>query len=342
MNQPAPGGKTPPTLDLFFTTANAYQRSAALKAAIELELFTAIGEGNGTPVELAQRCKAAERGVRILADYLVVIGFLTKQGGRYGLTPDAAMFLDRRSPAYTGGAIEFLNSPQIMDSFRDLAAVVRQGGTIRPAGGNLAPEHPVWVEFARAMAPMMAMPAEMAARLVLSGGGNVTRVLDIAASHGLYGLAFARQASGAEVVALDWPNVLQVARENAERTGVSGRFRTIPGSAFDVDFAGPYDVILLPNFLHHFDPPTCEGLLRKVRAALAPGGRAVTLEFVPNEDRVSPPHAATFALTMLGTTPSGDAYTYRELESMFRNAGFSRSELHELPPSPSRVVISHP
>jgi SAM-dependent methyltransferase len=271
-----------------------------------------------------------------------VIGFLTKQAGRYGLTPDAATFLDRRSPAYTGGAIEFLNSPQLMDSFRNLAAVVRQGGTIQPAEGTLAPEHPVWVEFARAMAPMMAMPAEMAARLVLSSGGKVTRVLDIAASHGLYGLAFARQSPGTEVVALDWPNVLQVARENAERAGVSGRFRTIPGSAFEVDFAGPYDVILLPNFLHHFDPPTCEGLLSKVRAALAPGGRAVTLEFIPNEDRVTPPSAATFALTMLGTTPAGDAYTYREYESMFRNAGFSRSELHELPPSPSRVVISHP
>src|SRR6478609_5030778 len=88
-----------PTLDLFFATANAYQRAAALKAAVELELFTAIGEGCATPAELARRCKAAERGVRILADFLVVIGFLTKREGRYGLTPDAATFLDRRSPA---------------------------------------------------------------------------------------------------------------------------------------------------------------------------------------------------------------------------------------------------
>ena len=134
--------------------------------------------------------------------------------------------------------------------------------------------------------------------------------------------------------------MLEVARENAERAGVAARFRTIPGSAFDVDFAGPYDLVLLPNFLHHFDPSTCQQLLKKVRAALAPGGRAVTLEFIPDDDRVGPPSAATFALTMLGTTPAGDAYTFRELESMFRNAGFARSELHELPPTPSRVVTS--
>jgi hypothetical protein len=61
---------------------------------------------------------------------------------------------------------------------------------------------------------------------------------------------------------------------------------------------------------------------------------------VPNEDRVSPPGAAMFSLVMLGSTPSGDAYTFRELESMFRNAGFSRSEIHPLPPTMEHVVIS--
>ena len=70
----------------------------------------------------------------------------------------------------------------------------------------------------------------------------------------------------------------------------------LPGSAFDVEYGGPYDAILLTNFLHHFDVPTCVGLLKKVRAALKPGGVAATLEFVPNEDRVSPPMAAAFAL----------------------------------------------
>jgi hypothetical protein len=60
---------------LFFESMNAYQRSAALKAAIDLDLFTAIGEGIETVPELAQRCDAAERGMRILCDYLVIGGF---------------------------------------------------------------------------------------------------------------------------------------------------------------------------------------------------------------------------------------------------------------------------
>src|SRR5712692_11559838 len=96
-----------PSPALFFETINAYQRTAALKAAIELELFTAIGEGNTTAPAAARRCSTAERGMRILCDYLTVIGFLTKTGNEYRLTPDSAMFLDRRSPAYLGGAITF-------------------------------------------------------------------------------------------------------------------------------------------------------------------------------------------------------------------------------------------
>jgi hypothetical protein len=98
--------------------------------------------------------------------------------------------------------------------------------------------------------------------------------------------------------------------------------------------------VLLPNFLHHFDPETCEGLLARVAAALAPGGRVVTVEFVPDEGRVTPPRAAMFSLVMLCSTPAGDAYTFAELEAMFRRAGLSRSELRVPGPAGPQVVIS--
>lgn len=330
-----------PSPMLLFETLNAYQRTAAMKAAIELELFTVVAEGAETAPEIAARCAASDRGVRILCDYLVIIGFLTKNGDRYGLTPDAAVFLDRRSPAYMGGTIEFLLSPTIVAGFQELTAAVRKGGTAIPSEGTVAPEHPVWVQFARAMMPMMAMPAQQLVDLAPCPEDRKLSVLDIAAGHGLFGIAFARRYPHAEVTALDWPQVLEVARENAERAGVGGRHHLLPGSAFDVEYGTGHDLVLLTNFLHHFDVPTCETLLRKVHAALGEGGRAVTLEFIPNDDRVTPPPAAAFSLTMLGSTPSGDAYTFRELESMFRSAGFSRSELFPLPQSGGAVVVSH-
>jgi ubiquinone/menaquinone biosynthesis C-methylase UbiE len=329
-----------PSPQLFFQTINAYQRTEALKAAIELEVFTAIGEGNSTAPEIAKRCETSERGMRILCDFLCIMGFLNKEGDRYSVTQDSGIFLDKRSPAYLGGSIEFIASPTLTDGFKNFAEAVRKGGTTIAEGGTVAPENPIWVKFARAMAPMIAMPAELMAKLVDPTAGSKLKVLDIAAGHGFFGIAVARNNHQAEIVALDWPQVLEVAKENARAAGLKDRYSTLEGSAFDVDYGSGYDLILLTNFLHHFDPQTCETLLRKVHAALVEGGRAITLEFVPNEDRVSPPDAAAFSVMMLGSTPSGDAYTFTELERMFANAGFASSEIHALPPSIQHVVIS--
>jgi hypothetical protein len=329
-----------PSPEHFFETANAYQRSAAIKAAVELDIFTAVAEGATDARSVAAARGASERGVRILCDYLVVIGFLTKEGGRYSLTRDSAVFLDRRSPAYMGGALDFLLSPMLMAGFEDLASAVRNGGSQSPDGGTVAPENPVWVKFARAMAPMMMPAAQEIARLAGAAGRRM-KVLDIAAGHGVFGITIARQNPATEVVALDWPAVLEVARENAEAAGVSDRYSVIEGSAFEADFGTDYDLVLLTNFLHHFDAPTCEQLLRKVRAALAEGGAAVTLEFVPDEDRVTPPVPAAFSLVMLAGTAGGDAHTYAELERMFKGAGFARSEIHQVPGAPQKIVVSH-
>jgi len=139
---------------------------------------------------------------------------------------------------------------------------------------------------------------------------------------------------------VDWAAVLAVASENAGKFGVADRFNMLAGSAFEVEFGTGYDLALLTNFLHHFDRETCVGLLRKVRASLVPGGRVATLEFVPNDDRVTPPLAAAFSMTMLGTTEHGDAYTFAELEGMARDAGFTRSEAHVVTPGVQSLVIS--
>jgi 2-polyprenyl-3-methyl-5-hydroxy-6-metoxy-1,4-benzoquinol methylase len=208
-----------------------------------------------------------------------------------------------------------------------------------PGEGSVEPENPIWVQFAETMAPMMAPMAGPLGALVLEGRTGPMRVLDIAAGHGLFGIEVARQNPEAHVTGLDWAPVLRVALENARKAGVRDRYDMLAGSAFEVDFGGPYDVVLLTNFLHHFDRPTNVGLLKKVHAALRPGGRAATLEFVPNEDRVSPPTPAAFAMTMLATTPSGDAYTLSELSAMYNEAGFGGVAAHPIPMSPHTVVV---
>jgi ubiquinone/menaquinone biosynthesis C-methylase UbiE len=325
---------------LFFETVNGYQRSAAIKAAVELDLFTAIAEGAHTPAEIAKKINAAERGVRILADFLTPIGFLNKNGNRYELTPDTEMFLSRTSRAYVGGAIRFLLHPELTRGWDLLTEAVRRGGTAISDEGHTAAEDPLWVDFARAMAPLMMGNAQALAALLLPNGDQPPmKVLDIAAGHGVYGITLAQKNPNAQVYALDWKNVLEVAKENAQHAGLDGRFHTLPGSAFERDFGSDYDVVLFTNFLHHFDAKTNEQLLRKAHGATKPGGRAVILDFVPNDDRVTPPPAGMFALTMLAATPKGDTYTFADLSHLLVTAGFREPQQHPIPNTPWSLVV---
>lgn len=326
--------------ELFWDTMTAFQRSAALKTAVELEIFTHIGAGKTTAAEIAEAAGASERGIRIICDVLTIIGFFTKENGQYRLTESTAAFLDKKSPMYVGSAVEFILSAAQRRGYDDLTNAVKQGGSSVTGDASMDPESEMWVTFARAMAPLMFPGAQMVAEHIGFDTDRELKVLDIAAGHGIYGIMVAKKYPRAQVDGADWNKVLTVAKENAEKHGVADRYHTIPGNAFESDFGTGYDVILVPNFLHHFDAKTNEDFLRKLNASLAEGGKIMTIEFVPNEDRVSPPPAASFSLVMLAATPAGDAYTFAELKQMFDNAGFPNNEIVELHPMPQHLIIS--
>jgi 2-polyprenyl-3-methyl-5-hydroxy-6-metoxy-1,4-benzoquinol methylase len=329
----SPSRSTP---ELIHDTLNAYQKTAALKAAIDLDIFTVIGEGVDTVAALSKRCSGTERGVRILCDFLTIIGLLKKENQRYALTADSAAFLDRRSPMCIASTAQFLTRPEFLQGSGKVANAIRKGTA---AQDLLSDDNPIWVEFARSMAPMQRPAAEEIARLLDADSGKRWKVLDVAAGHGVFGIALAKHNPNAEIYSQDWGNVLEVAQDNARAAGVESRFHTLPGSAFEIDLGSGYDIILITNFLHHFDPPTNESALRRFRRALAPGGRAVTVDFIPEEDRLTPARAGAFSMTMLLATPAGDAYTFSEYQRMLLNAGFSSNELHRSPSGQS-VIIS--
>ena len=134
-----------PSPELVIETLMAHQRSDALTAAIQLDLFRAIGEGPGDPASLARRCSVSKRGVRILCDYLTIVALLFKQGDRYVHTPTSAAFLDPNSPACFASAAHFMGHTMIRKPHRRLSEIVRDGRTNLHGAGDVEPENPIWV-----------------------------------------------------------------------------------------------------------------------------------------------------------------------------------------------------
>ena len=321
-----------------YEAALAYQKTAALTAAVKLDVFTLIGAGTTTSELLSEKTGTSSRGMRILCDFLTVIGLLNKDGRIYSVTPTGRRYLDRSSPAWLGSFIDFFAAPEMLSLvLDDPVSYVKRGGSNGLA--HVAPSHPIWVCFAKAMMPIASLTAKRTAAYFATQPELPSTVLDVAAGHGLYGIELAKMLPRALVTAVDWPDVLALAHENAKDAGVSDQFRMVAGSAFEVDWGRNFDLVLMANFLHHFGRDECIAILRKVRSSLSAKGQACVIDFVPNEDRVSPPMQAMFAFWMLATTPRGDAYTLGDLNDIAKDAGFSGARARLLRPTPQTLVV---
>ena len=163
---------------------------------------------------------------------------LKKKGTGNKLTPDSTLFLDRRLPAYMGSVLGFLHAPKFIESFQHLTDAVRKGGTVAGEAGTVAPEHPLWGgvceihdshdgQAGGGDRPFVPTAASPAAKKVLNTAGWPLGSSGIPRSP--------KRLPEAEIVALDWPNVLAVAQELARGVGVQSRYRTIAGDAFQQD-----------------------------------------------------------------------------------------------------------
>ncbi len=316
----------------------SYQKTAAMAAAVKLNIFTVIGSSRLEAGHIAERTGCSTRGVRILCDFLCVIGLLEKNNGLYFLPDAAARFLDRSSPDCMADIIDFFGAPATLSMVMDDPALyVRSGGA---AGvSHVSPDNPVWIAFAQAMVPFAAVEAKRTAAYITKKALQPRTVLDVAAGHGLFGIEVAKLRMEASVTAIDWPGVLEIAKQNAAGEGLSARYSFLSGNAFELDWGCGYDLILLANILHHFDPDDCVRMLQKAHRSLGARGSVFVIEMIPNPDRVSPPEQAAFAFFMLATTPHGDAYTAHEYEAMANRAGLSLADSMRLLPTAQTLMV---
>jgi C-methyltransferase len=320
-------------------TLQGYHASAVLNAAIELGAFRALESGPHTAGQVARAIHADERGTAILLDAVAALGFMDKEGKRYSLNPVSAEYLVPGRPAYAGDAARVVCDPMMWGAMGNLALAVRHGGTVLHQHAE-TPNHRFWDTFAASSNAFTAGPAAYAEGILsrfLSERPHA-RILDLACGSGFYGFFAARSHPGVRVVSQDRASVLAQARKNAVKMGVSKRVTWLAGDMFALDLGGPYDAVIASHVFHHFNLDTCARLLKRLAAAIAPGGRILIHDFVPDEARSSPA-AALFAAVMLAWTREGNTYSYSEYKKLFTRTGFTEPVLHAPPHLTTQFLV---
>lgn len=330
-----------PTPDQVFSSLMGHISSAVLKAALDLDVFDLIAGGTDDLDGLVRAVAVPERGLRIVLDALIGLGFLEKPADRYRLRPLAAVFLVKSSGAYLGGMAAVMGHPLLWERMARLTDIVRRGGVAGEGNPANRESDPFWAVFAEASRGISVPQAALIAEVVKPERFPRARILDLACGSGIYGFTMLGRAGGeAHLTSVDWPNVLDRARETAAEWKIVDRIEWRPGSIFDVDFGSGYDIAIASQIYHHFDLEQNLAFSRRILASLRPGGELVIADAVPDERRAERAFPLVFAVVMLATTDHGDTFTFAQYRRLLEQAGFTDVVLHSPPMMPSQIITA--
>jgi SAM-dependent methyltransferase len=291
-----------------------FQPSRVLLTAVELRIFSLIGDDGLASEDVAARAGSHPRATDRLLNALCAMQLLEKTDGRFRNTPDSRRYLDERSPDYAAG---LGHTASMWHTWSGLTDAVRDG---KPALRAAINDRGAWLEpFIAAMHHRAVQHGPAVAALI--GLDGVRRALDVGGGSGAFAMAFARQQPDLHAVVFDLPNVVPLTQKYIAGAGLEGRVTTAVGDYLVDPLPGGFDLVFLSAVVHSNAPEENARLIRSCAAALAPGGRVAVVDFVMDDTRVTPTAGAFFALNMLVATDHGDTFTEREIRGWMRDAG---------------------
>jgi ubiquinone/menaquinone biosynthesis C-methylase UbiE len=326
-----------PTPKRILATLQAYRDAAALNTAIELDLFTRIAHGTDTASKIAAELAVPVRGIRLLCEYLAGAGLLEKEDEQLKLSEDVALFLDKKSSSYLGSTVGVLYSSALLHGYERLTESVRAGR----AGEPDATTRPEWFDVARGMTGPGAA-AKPFAEAVTFPAGQPVKILDIAARDGAFGIALGVRYADSVIVALDCPEALKAAQENAEAAKLGTRYQNIPGDPLLAPLGREYDAVLIADSLYQFDESQITSLMMRIHYALKKTGQLYILEFLSEDSPEFRREFAGMRLNMLAATSKGDAYSLADLKGMLEASGFRGVEAQPLAAARATLVTARP
>jgi predicted O-methyltransferase YrrM len=315
-------------LDSLNAMGRGFQESRVLFTAIELDIFTAVGQGS-TAAQVAARCHADPRAAEMLLNVLAACELLTKQGDVFRNTALSAEHL--AGPA----RMAWMHMVHLWESWSTLTDAVRKGTTtLDPNFGSRTGE---WTEAF--IAAMHRNAAERAPRVVQAvGTAGVRRMLDVGGGSGAYSIAFAQAAPGLQADLVDQEPVTRIARRHIAEAGLTGRVQLRVGDLRNGALGQGYDLVLLSAICHMLGEEENRDLILRCAAACAPGGRVVIQDFILNDAKTAPKFAAMFSLNMLVGTARGSDYSESEYAQWMQAAGLGGVRRVPMPP-PADLMI---
>jgi len=301
-------GKTR-SLQSLMQAGRAFQESRVLLTALELDVFTALGEG-ASAAELSSQLGTDARATEMLLNALVAVGALLKRDGVFRCTEESKAL----APARSG----LLHMVHLWDTWSTLTECVKSGKATVTRGPESFPEARTRA-FIAAMHARAQDNAEETARL--SGIHDPKRMLDVGGGSGAYSIMFAKACPALNAEILDLGAVVPLAEEYIRNAGLQDRVSVRPGDMRTADFGEGYDLVLLSAVCHMWSEDDNRALIKRCARALVPGGHLVIREFILNEERTAPPFVAIFAINMLVGTEHGNTYTEGEYRTWLTEAG---------------------
>ena len=307
-----------------------FMPSRCILTALELDLFTAVGEG-ASAEEIGAKLHVNARAVGMLLNALVALGLLSKTGDDYKNTAESARFFVQESKDNHRNGL--LHTANIWNGWSTLTEAVR-------TGTRVAIDREENQDWTRNFIAGMQRNAKDRAPLVVKalGTAGVRRVLDLGGGSGAYSIAFAKAGPDVRCEVLDLPEVVPLTAEYISQAGMAAQVSVRPGDMLHDDFGGGYDLILLNAICHMFSEEQNQDIFRRAHSALAPNGRLVVQDFILNPDKTGPQQAALFSLNMLVGTSAGASYSEPEYTEWMKAAGFGEVIRINLP-GPSSLIV---
>lgn len=320
--------------------------SKTLLSAVELELFTVLGDGKMTGAEIGDRLAVHPRSLFDFLDALVSMNFLERDGdghgARYANTVETKTFLDKNSNAYIGGMLEMLNA-RLYGFWDNLTEALRTGqpqNEIRDGGDMFAAlysDEQRLEQFLSAMQGFQTGPfMTLLDTLDLS---SASTLVDVGGANGQFCALAAARHPHLKATVFDLQPVKPIAERHLAAMGVSDRVEVVAGDFF-VDDLPSGDVIVMGNVLHDWDEEQKRMLIGKAYAVLPEGGRFVAIENVIDDARRENTFGLLMSLNMLIELPGGFDYTGAQFDGWCRDAGFERTEVVPLV-GPTSAAIAY-